>query len=147
MIKIGKLTDYALLITNYFVTRNNKLCTNDEISHATHLPIATVRKLLKKLVDAKLVTSFRGIKGGYKLSIVPENISITQVIVAVEGPISITECAINKDNCNYSNECNLKENWSTINNLFINTLDNINLIDMSTSISEQPVKFNLPGKK
>ena len=143
MIKIGKLADYALLITDYLATTKNERCTNVELSQATHVPIATVRKLLKKLVDANLVTSYRGVKGGYKLSIAPENISVAQVIIAVEGPITITDCAIDKDNCNLSNKCNLKENWGNINNFFINTLASISLADMSRAISKKPVKFTI----
>lgn len=141
MIKIGKLSDYALRIAVHLVATKDKLCTNDELSQTLHIPVATVRKLLKKLVDAKLVTSIRGIKGGYQLTSAPENISIAQVIVAVEGPISITECAINNSECKSSKRCNLKENWSIINNYFVDTLSGINLLDMSRKLSEQPVKF------
>ena len=60
MIKIGKLADYALLITDYIALSKDSLCTTKELSKATHLPIATVRKLLKKLVDAKIINSYRG---------------------------------------------------------------------------------------
>jgi len=141
MIKIGKLSDYALRIAVHLVTTKDKLCTNGELSQTLHIPAATVRKLLKKLVDAKLVTSIRGNKGGYQLTFAPENISIAQVIVAVEGPISITECAINNSECKSSKRCDLKENWSIINNYFVNTLSAINLLDMSRKLSEQPVKF------
>ncbi|MEN8249132.1 MAG: SUF system Fe-S cluster assembly regulator [Bacteroidota bacterium] len=141
MIKIGKLSDYALRIAVHLVATKDKLCTNDELSQTLHIPVATVRKLLKKLVDAKLVTSIRGIKGGYQLTSAPENISIAQVIVAVEGPISITECAINNSECKSSKRCDLKENWSIINNYFVDTLAGISLLDMSRKLSKQPVKF------
>jgi len=141
MIKIGKLSDYALRIAVHLVATKDKLCTNDELSQTLHIPVATVRKLLKKLVDAKLVTSIRGFKGGYQLSSAPEKISLAQVIVAVEGPISITECAINNAECKSSRRCDLKENWSIINNYFVDTLAGINLLDMSRKLSEQPVKF------
>ena len=94
MIKIGKLADYALLITDHLVATTDSLCTNVELSRATHLPIATVRKLLKKLVDAGIVTSYRGINGGYRLSTSPEDIAIAQVITAIEGPISINRMYI-----------------------------------------------------
>lgn len=143
MIKIGKLADYALLITNYLVVKTDSLCTNDELSKMTHLPIATVRKLLRKLVDAELVTSYRGIKGGYRLSVSPQDISIAQVIIAVEGQIAITECASTNDICNFAYDCNLKENWGILNKFFVNTLSNISLADMSQTLSEQPIKFDV----
>ncbi len=141
MIKIGKLADYALIITNHLAVNTDSLCTNHELSKTTHLPIATVRKLLRKLVDANIVTSFRGTKGGYRLSVSAQDISIAQVIIAVEGPIAITECASTSDNCSFSDDCNLKENWGIVNKFFLNTLLNISLADMSKTLSEQPVKF------
>jgi len=143
MIKIGKLADYALLITDHLALSSDSLCTTEELSKATHLPVATVRKLLKKLVDAKLVNSYRGSNGGYSLSSSPKEISIANVIVAVEGPIAITECAISVGTCSLSKECHLKDNWGILNKFFVHTLSNISIEDMSRAMSESPVKFNL----
>ena len=142
MIKIGKLADYALLITDHLALSNDALCTTEELSKATHLPIATVRKLLKKLVDAKLINSYRGSNGGYSLSSSPKEISIANVIVAVEGPIAITECAISEGTCSLSEECHLKDNWGILNKFFVDTLTNISIADMSRAMSEHPVKLN-----
>lgn len=143
MIKIGKLADYALLITDHLALSDGSLCTTEKLSKATHLPMATVRKLLKKLVDAKLVNSYRGSNGGYSLSLLPKNISIADVIVAVEGPIAITECAISDGACSLSKECHLKGNWGVLNKFFVDTLTNISIADMSQAMSEHPIKLSL----
>ncbi|MCW8930789.1 MAG: SUF system Fe-S cluster assembly regulator [Gammaproteobacteria bacterium] len=143
MIKIGKLADYALLITDYLASSRDSLCTTEELSKETHLPVATVRKLLKKLVDAKIVNSYRGSNGGYSLSSSPKEISVAKVIVAVEGPIAITECAISNEICSLSNECHLKGNWGILNKFFVDTLNNISIADMSRALSEHPIKLNL----
>ena len=142
MIKIGKLADYALLITDHLALSSDALCTTEELSKATHLPVATVRKLLKKLVDAKLVNSYRGINGGYSLSSSPKDISIANVIVAVEGPIAITECAASEGTCNLSKKCHLQGNWGVLNKFFVDTLTNISIADMSQALSEIPVTFS-----
>ena len=142
MIKIGKLADYALLITDYLALSGDSLCTTEELSKSTHLPIATVRKLLKKLVDARLVISYRGSNGGYRLSSLPKEISIADVIVAVEGPIAITECAISGGTCSLSKECHLKSNWGVLNKFFVDTLANISIAEMSQAMSEHPIKLN-----
>ena len=146
MIKIGKLADYALLITDYLALSADTLCTTEELSKATHLPVATVRKLLKKLVDARLVKSYRGSNGGYQLSSPAKEISIANVIVAVEGPIAITECAISGGTCGLSNECHLKDNWGILNKFFVDTLTNISIADMSRAISTNTIKLS-PGLK
>lgn len=141
MIKIGKLADYALLITDYLASSSDSLCTTEELSKATHLPVATVRKLLKKLVDARLVNSYRGSNGGYRLSSSPTGISIAHVIIAVEGPIAITECAISGGTCSLSKECHLKNNWGILNKFFVDTLANISIADMSRAMSKNSVNF------
>lgn len=141
MIKIGKLADYALLITDYLISTSDTLCTNEDVSQATHLPLSTVRKLLKKLVDARIVISYRGVNGGYRLSGSPEDISIAQVIIAVEGPIAVTQCASTREVCSYAGECNLKENWGVINKFFIDTLSSISLAAMSRTISSNILEF------
>lgn len=143
MIKIGKLADYALLITDYLALSKDSLCTTEELCKSTHLPVATVRKLLKKLVDAKIVNSYRGSNGGFRLSSSPKDISIANVIVAVEGPIAITECAISGGDCGLSKKCHLKGNWGILNKFFVDTLTNISIADMSQAMSEHPVKLNL----
>jgi len=143
MLKIAKLTDYALLITDQLVMTTDSLKTNSELSQVTQIPVATVRKLLKLLVDAKIISSFRGSNGGYRLSRPAKDISIAQIIIAIEGPISITECTSSPEACTFSEKCNLKENWGILNNFFINTLTNISLAEMSHIMSAQPIGFDI----
>jgi len=142
MVRIGKLTDYALVITNHLVATANQLCTIDEIGQATHIPLATNRKLLKKLVDAGIVSSFRGSRGGYKLSKPANSISVADVINAVEGPISLTECATKKSACKISQSCSLKENWRFLNNFFLQNLQKISLYDMSQNQLKQSLDLD-----
>jgi len=142
MIRIGKLTDYAFLITNYLVLKQNHLCTIDDICQATSIPLATNRKLLKKLVDAKVVTSYRGSKGGYTLAKTAEEISLADVIYAVEGPISLTECAKQSTECKLSNCCELQSNWAFLNNFFEINLQKVSLKAMSSKLSEQRLELS-----
>jgi len=131
MLRIGKMADYALLITNQMVAASNQLRTTDALAGATHLPLATVRKLLKQLVDAGIVKSHRGVNGGYTLAQNPDLVSVADVIIAIEGPISLTQCATTPNSCDLMANCALKSNWSLLNNLLADMLQKISLSEMS----------------
>lgn len=134
MLRIGKMADYALLITNQMVIAD-QLSTTEALASATQLPLATVRKLLKQLVDANIVKSQRGAYGGYTLAKDPKHLSIADVISAIEGPIALTQCASDLGTCNLFDRCALKNNWSLLNDIVGEVLQKISLTDMSCKIN------------
>ena len=91
MIRVGKMADYGLLVTNELAKINGELMKTEDIANRVQLPLTTVRKILQHLVDAQVVQSYRGINGGYRLAKPASDINIAEVIVAIEGPIAITE--------------------------------------------------------
>jgi len=132
MIRIGKMADYALLLTNHLVNFPEQLTTTEQLVEATQLPFATVRKLLKQLVDGKIVQSYRGTKGGYRLLRAAAQINVAEVIMAIEGPIALTDCVLpNHKSCGREEACGLKENWSYINTVVTNVFRGISLEDMT----------------
>ncbi len=133
MLRIGKMSDYALLLTNHLVGKTDTLCTTEEIVVACRLPQATVRKLLKKLVDAHVVVSYRGVRGGYRLAREPKDITIAEVIVAIEGPIALTECTQIRNDCSLAVDCELRQNWNYLNQMVATLFSNISLAQMAKS--------------
>lgn len=141
MIRIGKLADYALLVTNHLVKSPDTLCTTEDLAKATGLPLATVRKLLKKLVDGDVIQSYRGIHGGYRLGVSADSVSVADVIRAVEGPIAITECAHHDNTCGLATNCDLKDNWSYVNRVVHMVLEHITLADMAQNAADQSIQL------
>lgn len=139
MLRIGKMADYALLLTNHLVNTQDNLCTTEDLATATQLPLATVRKLLKQLVDAGIVLSQRGAKGGYRLANTPVTFTIADVISAIEGPIALTQCITTKGACDLSSSCGMKNNWGYVNQMVADLFKHITLADMSRSVSERIV--------
>lgn len=129
MLRIGRLADYALLIVDCLAKQPEQL-TTEAIANHVNVPLATVRKLLKLLVDAGLLRSQRGLKGGYRLARDPGRISVADVIRAVEGPVGLTQCAQDEHNCELSSDCELKENWHFINDIIQQQLERITIADM-----------------
>jgi FeS assembly SUF system regulator len=139
MLRIGKMSDYALLLANHLVGTTDALRTTEDIVNASRLPLATVRKLLKKLVDAKIVISYRGVRGGYRLAREPRDITIAEVICAIEGPIALTECTAQQNECTLAADCELRQNWNYVNQMVATLFNNISLAQMAESVADTRV--------
>lgn len=130
MLKIGKLTDYGLVVLNQLALEGAIKQSTDDISKATGLTVATVRKVMKAIVDAGLVIAQRGSKGGYRIARAPVQISVLDVVQAFEGPVSLTECSADENNCEITESCSLATNWTGINDLLLKVLGGITLDDI-----------------
>lgn len=130
MVRITKLTDYAVVILAFIASDPKKLFQAKEISNHTSINLPTVSKLLKKLAKNNFLLSTRGKDGGYRLKQEPEKLSLMDVIEALEGPFAITECNLGHDHCNTETQCTLRTPWLHINNIISSTLAEIKLSDL-----------------
>jgi FeS assembly SUF system regulator len=129
MLRLSKLTDYATVILS-FMARDNTQVAAMEIASVTGIALPTVSKILKLLVNAKVLVSTRGVKGGYALARTPEKITLAAVISALEGPIALTECSISQQGCGQASGCEIRGSWSLINQTIHNALESVTLADM-----------------
>ncbi len=137
MLKVTRLADYAVSIIAAFNGREDEILSSQKIIEKTKLKKATVNKLLSKLVKKSFLEPFRGINGGYKLKKDLSNISIKELIEAIEGPVLLTDCLNkNANNCNLFNVCNTKNIWNVVNIAINNTLEGIKVKDIKSN------KFN-----
>ncbi len=135
MLRLSKLADYATVILSYMARTASDLHSALEIADVTGIGLPTVSKILKLLVNAHILTSVRGVKGGYRLARGAEKISVASIITALDGPIAITECSISAQHCDQSNECRLRANWGLINRTINNALEAVSLADMATPLA------------
>lgn len=128
MLRLGRLPDYGLVIVTTLVGADSLLTTNDLVQRSG-IPLATVRKLLKYMVDGGLVESFRGNKGGYKLARPAAKISIADVIQAIDGPIFLTDCSntYSNDRCSLEESCPLALKWCRLNNEIVGKLQSVSI--------------------
>ena len=132
MVRLGKLTDYGLVLMTY-IARNHELPlrTARDLAVESRLPLSTVSKLLKQLLQSGLLTSHRGTKGGYILARDPQEISVVEIIAALEGPMALTECSTDVTGlCNLEPCCPIKTNQQIINQAVRGVLDKITLSDL-----------------
>ncbi len=131
MIKISKLTDYAILVLSTLAQTQGQLLTTSALSVSTRIPEPTVAKVLKHLTKQGIVQSTRGVHGGYMMARDPARITVHELIVALEGPISITSCANNdSDQCIVKDYCTVRGGWQKINDTITAALDELFLTDL-----------------
>lgn len=133
MIRLGKLTDYGLvLMTCMARSHGAPLRTARDLAAESKLPPSTVSKLLKGLLQSGLLISHRGIKGGYLLARDPHEISVLEVIAAVEGPMALTECSTDVTGlCHIETGCPIKTNQQIINQAVRGVLEKVMLSDLA----------------
>jgi FeS assembly SUF system regulator len=129
--RINKLTDYSIVIMTNMVIKDEKaMYTAKELSEVTNVPLPTVTRILKMLSNGELLNSQRGPQGGYSLTRNAKDISVAEVIEAMEGPISLTECASDDCGCSYEANCAVGKPWQKINKAIREVLQSISLAEM-----------------
>lgn len=131
MFRLNRLTDYAVVVMSQMALRGGETRSAQQISDDTGVPLPTVSKLLNLLGRAKLVTSQRGASGGYTLGVEPEQITVAQIIQAMEGPIALTACVDGAaDSCDAESFCPMRGNWNKVNGAIRQALTSVTLADM-----------------
>jgi FeS assembly SUF system regulator len=132
MIKLSRLTDYAVVILAEMAKNTENLASAAYISEVTNIPEPTVSKVLKLLAKSDIIGSTRGVNGGYALNIKSKDLKVTDVIEAMEGPISLTACVAGSDDeCVLESMCALSGRWNPVNNAMKTALSQVSLADMT----------------
>ena len=145
MLRITKMTDYAVLILANLALHDNKLLTAKEIASETHISLPTTQKILKKLNRKNLVISKQGASGGYSLDPQTKKLSVATLLEKLDGDLSITQCSSNDNQCEVEDFCNIGNAWQMINQRVQWALNDITLGDLihPTRI-EQFISTNIP---
>ena len=138
MLRISRLTDYGTVVLAHLARDDADLVSAAEVANATGIALPTVSKLLKSLAKSGLVNSTRGSHGGYQLARDAQEISAADVIDALEGPVSITECSAIDSHCDFEDSCNVGGAWQRINVAIRRALDDISLADLLRTKSPVP---------
>ncbi len=127
MLRISKLADYGTVVMVYLAKHAQDLCNARDIALHTHLSVPTVSKILKRLTGAGLLTSVRGVTGGYRLQRSATDISVSQIIYALEEHRGFTECSLQPNDCALQGVCTIQGNWRLISHAIETALDSVSL--------------------
>jgi len=139
MLRISKLTDYGTLILAHMAGLPDRVHSATGLADALGLGLPTVSKVLKTLGRHTLVTSQRGAHGGYVLSRPAAQISVADVIDALEDhPFGLTECSASTGVCGMESDCRIRDNWLRINTVVRQALRAVTVADMVHPQSSSP---------
>jgi FeS assembly SUF system regulator len=127
MLRISKLADYGTVVMVYLARNAQNLCNARDIALHTHLAVPTVSKILKRLTSAGLLISTRGVSGGYRLQRAATEISVSQIIYALEEHRGFTECSLQPNDCSLQSVCTIQGNWRLISHAIEMALDSVSL--------------------
>ena len=133
MIRLGRLTDYGIVLMAHLAGAGEGPHAARDLAGETRLPLPAVSKLLKTLAREGLLVSSRGAKGGYQLARPAEEITVPEMIEALEGPIALTDCAIHEGSCSQEPRCHVRTPWQHINRAVHEALSRIRLADLAGS--------------
>jgi len=145
MIILSKLADYGVIVATHLATHSDRQATAAAVAAATRLPQATVAKLLKALAHAGLVVATRGASGGYRLARQGTEISVAEVVAAIDGDIGMTQCSVHAEDCDRTNYCPTRPHWAAINRAVGAALSAISLAEMIGPLAFAPAMFAEPA--
>jgi len=139
VLKFSKKADYALLALQYMasvqggVESNPRVVNTKEIAEEHFMPVELLAKVLQTLARNQIIESHHnGPKGGYVLGRQPKDISVAQVLEAIEGPLGITDCYHEKDqsSCDQIDRCNIRTPLLKIQDSIHKLLNSMSIEDM-----------------
>jgi FeS assembly SUF system regulator len=143
MLRVTKLADYASIVLAALALAPERIHSATELAEQAGLELPTVSKLLKPLAHAGLVESFRGSNGGYRLARPAANISLIEIVEAIEGPVGMTECSGEHSTCELESHCGVRGNWRHINDVVADALRGVSLAQMLIA----PPRRSAPKKR
>jgi FeS assembly SUF system regulator len=145
MIRLTKQTDYGIVLLTHMAKQPGRVFNAPELAVENHLPAPMASKILKILARDGLLTSHRGVKGGYTLGRAAKEISLAAIVAALEGPIGLTECIDEvSGSCTCEPVCGVRDNWRRINLAVRRALESIDLEEMTRPLSDGPTWLEKP---
>jgi FeS assembly SUF system regulator len=147
MLRVTKLTDYATVVLTVLASDPDAVASAAGLAERAGLEAPTVAKVLKPLAQAGLVEAFRGVNGGYRLARAADDISLIEVVEAMEGPLGMTECSVHAGICGIERSCNVRANWRRINDVVIDALRGVTLAQMLDGTTPHGTGSDAPRKR
>ncbi|KAA3641846.1 MAG: SUF system Fe-S cluster assembly regulator [Proteobacteria bacterium] len=129
MIKMARLTEYGFMLI-MALKKTSEPVSADDLARRVGLELPTVSKILKQLRKAGLLDSKRGSKGGYFLIKRKRDISLHEVIEAMEGRLALTECADDQGHCNLISHCYMSAGMRRVNQVISQALQNVTVSEI-----------------
>ena len=132
--RLSSLADYAIVVMSAAARADDARVSATDIAVQTGVPLPTAQKLLGRLAGAGLLDSARGTAGGFALARPAEDISLADIVEAVEGPIAMTACVEDgegRHDCALESSCRVRPHWGAVNGAIRGALAGVTLTSLS----------------
>jgi len=106
-----KASDYAVRILCYLANTDEPVCRTHSIADGTGIPESFLAKILGQLSRAGFVRSHRGAHGGFQIARSGREITMLDVVEAVDGPVAVNLCR-GREPCEYQSQCPIESAWN-----------------------------------
>ncbi len=139
MFRMTRLADYGIVLLTC-VARDPRPPARSarELAAEARLPRPTASKILKRLAHQGLLAARRGVRGGFALARRPEEITVAEIVAALDGPVAVTLCTTHGERCGLERVCGVRNNWKKINQAVFGALRGITLADMMRPLPPAP---------
>jgi Rrf2 family transcriptional regulator, cysteine metabolism repressor len=134
MLKLSKKIDYGLMAISHIAYRgdDNKIVNTKRIAEEYSIPVELLAKILQKMAKGGLITSLNGPKGGYVLARPPRDITIGEVVKAIEGPIELVDCYRGGEaDCQQLGKCSVRRPIRRIQDSISRLLDSMTIEEIT----------------
>ncbi|MCL6679793.1 SUF system Fe-S cluster assembly regulator [Sphingomonas sp. RG327] len=130
--RLSHLADYAVVLMTAAARRDaGERLSATELSAETGVPLPTTQKLMGQLSASGLLVSARGAGGGFSLSRPATEISLADIVEAVEGPIAMTICSEGRTDCALDAHCRIKPHMGVVGNAVRGALGAVSLVELA----------------
>jgi FeS assembly SUF system regulator len=129
--RLSHLADYAVVLMTAAARRpaGARLSATD-LACETGVPLPTTQKLMGQLAGCGLLSSVRGAGGGFALARGAHEISLADIVEAVEGPIAMTVCSEGRTDCALDAHCRIKPHMGVVGNAVRGALGAVSLTSL-----------------
>jgi len=139
MLRLSKKADYALMAMKHLAVHSDAgAASAREIAEQYDIPVELLAKVLQRLARRGLLTSLQGTRGGYTLPKPPRPISVADIIQAIDGPLTVTACSTEAENCGQYAKCNIRDPLWKIKDRIVSALSTCSLQEIATDTLEDP---------
>jgi FeS assembly SUF system regulator len=130
--RLTHLADYAVVIMTAAARREaGARLSASELAQDTGVPLPTTQKLMGRLAAEGLLTSVRGASGGFALARPAGEITLADIVEAVEGPIAMTVCSEGRTDCALDAHCMVKPHMGVVGNAIRGALGAVSLTELA----------------
>jgi FeS assembly SUF system regulator len=130
--RLSQLADYAVVLMTAAARRPLAArLSATELAAETGVPLPTAQKLMGQLAACGLLRSMRGAAGGFSLAKAASEISLADIVEAVEGPIAMTVCSEGRTDCALDAHCRVKPHMGVVGNAVRGALGAVSLTELA----------------